>query len=178
MPVLAFWPWGMRDINSLNSDWTHTTCTGRLCNRRQSLNHWIASEVPTVRSVQLLSRVRLLATPRTVAYQASLSITNSRNLLKLMSIESVMPSNHLIFCCSLLLLPSIFPSIRVFSNELMLHLVAKVLELQFLLHATHYTVSLLLFHLILKTVKTTLRCSHILVGLFVFFKIFFYVDHF
>ena len=53
----------------------------------------------------------------TAVHQASLSITNSRSLLKLMSIESVMPSNHLILCCSLLLLPSIFPSIRVFSNE-------------------------------------------------------------
>ena len=68
-------------------------------------------------SVQSLSRVRLFAAPRTAARQASLSITNSRSLLKLMSIELVMPSNHLIFCCPLLLLPSIFPSIRVFSNE-------------------------------------------------------------
>ena len=72
-------------------------------------------------SVQSLSRVRLFATPWTAAGQASLSITNSRGLLKLMSIESVMPSNHLILCCSLLLLPSIFPSIRVFSNESVLH---------------------------------------------------------
>ena len=55
-------------------------------------------------------------------HQASLSITNSRSLLKLMSIESVMPSNHLILCHPLLLLPSIFPSIRVFSNELALHI--------------------------------------------------------
>ena len=68
-------------------------------------------------SVQLLSHVRLYATPRTAARQALLSINNSRSLLKLMSTESVMPSNHLIFCRSLLLLPSIFPSIRVFSNE-------------------------------------------------------------
>ena len=68
-------------------------------------------------SVQSLSRVRLFATPSTAAHQASLSITNSRSLLKLMSIESVMPSNHLILCCPLLLLPSIFPSIRVFSHE-------------------------------------------------------------
>ena len=67
-------------------------------------------------SVQLLSRVRFFATPWTAAYQASLSITNSRNLIKPMSIKSVMPSNHLILCHPLLL-PSIFPSIKVFSNE-------------------------------------------------------------
>ena len=69
----------------------------------------------SVSSVQLLSNVQLFATPWTAASQASLSITNSQSLLKLMSIESVMPSNHL--CRPLLLLPSIFPSIRVFSNE-------------------------------------------------------------
>ena len=67
-------------------------------------------------SVQLLGCVRLFVTPWTAARQASLSITNSRSLLKLMSIESVIPSNHLILCHPLLL-PSIFPSIRVFSNE-------------------------------------------------------------
>ena len=67
-------------------------------------------------SVQSLSHVRLFATPQTAAHQASLSITNSQSLLKLMSIELVMPSNHLILCHSLLL-PSIFPSISVFSNE-------------------------------------------------------------
>ena len=67
-------------------------------------------------SVQLLSLVRLFMTPWTAARQASLSITNSRSLPKLMSIESVMPSNHLILCCPLLL-PSIFPSIRVFLDE-------------------------------------------------------------
>ena len=67
-------------------------------------------------SVQSLSRVRLFVTPWTAAYQASLSIANSRSLLKLMSIESMMPSNHLILCHPLLL-PSFFPSIRVFSNE-------------------------------------------------------------
>ena len=71
-------------------------------------------------SVQLLSHVRLFATPWTAARQAFLSITNSQSLLKLMSIESVMPSNHLILCRPLLLPPSIFPSIRVFSNELVL----------------------------------------------------------
>ena len=63
----------------------------------------------TLSSVQLLSRVRLFATPWTEAHQASLSITNSQSLLKLMPIESVMPSNHLTLCCPLLLLPSIFP---------------------------------------------------------------------
>ena len=65
--------------------------------------------------VKSLSRVQLFATPWTIAHQASLSITNSRSLLKLMSIESVMPSNHVILCHPLLLLPSIFPRIRVFS---------------------------------------------------------------
>ena len=68
-------------------------------------------------SVQSLSHFRLFVTPWTAARQASLSITNSRSLLKLMSIESMMPSNHLIFCCPLLHLPSIIPSVRVFSNE-------------------------------------------------------------
>ena len=68
-------------------------------------------------SIQLLSQVWLFVTPWTAARQASLSITNSQSLLKLMSIESVMPSNHLILCCPLLLLSSIFPCIRVFSNE-------------------------------------------------------------
>ena len=67
--------------------------------------------------VQSLSRVRLFGTLWTVALQASLSFTNSWSLLKLMSIESVMPSNHLVLCHPLLLLPSLFPSIRVFSNE-------------------------------------------------------------
>ena len=73
-------------------------------------------------SVQSLSRVQLFATPWTVARQASLSITNSQSLLKLVSIESVLLSNRLILCCPLLLLPSVFPSIRVFSNESALHI--------------------------------------------------------
>ena len=68
-------------------------------------------------SVQSLSCIQLLVTPWTAAPQASLSITNSQSLLKLMSIKLVMPPNHLILCCPLLLLPSVFPSIRVFSNE-------------------------------------------------------------
>ena len=71
-------------------------------------------------SVQLLSGVQVFATPWTVAHQASLPITNSWSLLRLMSIEWVMPSNHLILCCPLLLAPSIFPSIRIFANELVL----------------------------------------------------------
>ena len=73
-------------------------------------------------SVQLLSCVWLFATPWTVAHQASLSITNSWTPPKPMSIELVMPSNHLILCHPLILLPSIFPSIRVYSNELALHI--------------------------------------------------------
>ena len=73
-------------------------------------------------SVQSLSRVRLLVTPSTAARQAFVSITNSLSLLKFMSIESVMPSNHLILCRPLLLLPSIFPSIRVFFNESVLRI--------------------------------------------------------
>ena len=70
-----------------------------------------------ISSGQSLSHVQLFATPRTASRQASLSITNSQSLLKLMSVESVMPSNHLILCRTLLLSPSIFPSIRVFSSE-------------------------------------------------------------
>ena len=72
--------------------------------------------------VRLLSRVQLFATPWTAACQASLSITNFQSLLTLMSIKSVIPSKHLILCYSLFLLSSIFPSIRVFSNELILHI--------------------------------------------------------
>ena len=80
------------------------------------INHGIFS------SVQLLSRVQLFVTPWTAACQTSLFITNSQTLLKLMSIESVMPSSHLILCHPLLLLPSIPPRIRVFSNESPLHM--------------------------------------------------------
>ena len=74
--------------------------------------------VISVQSVQSLSHVRLFATPWTAACQASLSITNTRSW----SIESVMPSNHLILCCPLLLLPSVFPSIRVFPDKSVLHI--------------------------------------------------------
>ena len=73
-------------------------------------------------SVQSLSHVLLFAAPWTAAHQVSLSITSSRRVLKFLSIESVMPSNHLILCRPLLLLPSIFPSIRVFSNESVLYI--------------------------------------------------------
>ena len=83
-------------------------------NRRQNDNQFS--------SVQLLSCVPLFVTPWTAAHQASLSITNAQSLLKFMSIESVMPSNHLILCHLLLVLPSIFPSIRVFSKESVLRI--------------------------------------------------------
>ena len=75
-----------------------------------------------ISSVQSLIHVQLFVTPWTAARQASLSTTNSQSLPKPMSIDSMMPSNHLIFCRPLLLLPSIFPSIRVFSNETALHI--------------------------------------------------------
>ena len=77
-------------------------------------------EIIVIISVQSLSRAPLFATPWNAAHQASLSITISESLLKLMSIDSMMPTNHLTFYCPLLLLPSIFPSIRAFSNELAL----------------------------------------------------------
>ena len=77
---------------------------------------------PVFSSVQLLSHIWLFVTPWTAAPQASLSITNSQSLLKLMSIELVKPSNHLILCLPLLLLPSFFPSIRVFSKESVLRI--------------------------------------------------------
>ena len=94
----------------------------------KSLNKEPAASIPafqrhvSVSSVQSLSHVRLFVTLWIAAHQASLSITNSRSSLRLMSIESVMPSNHLILCRPLLLLPSIFPKIRVFSNESALHI--------------------------------------------------------
>ena len=99
-------------------DWTCISCIGRWI-----LYHWATREAqPYIQSAQLLSSFRLFATPRTAARQASLSITNSQSLLQLMSLELVMPSNHLILCRPLLLLPSIFPSIRVSSNESVLHI--------------------------------------------------------
>ena len=85
-------------------------------------SEWTIWRLVRLRSVHSLSRVRLLVTSWTAAHQASLSITNSWSLLKLMSIGLVMPSNHLILCCHLLLLPSVFLSITVFSNESVLHI--------------------------------------------------------
>ena len=93
-----------------------------LCNLLQKLfYHFLCSQY-FLPSVSSLSCVQLFATPWTAAYQGSLSISNSQSLLKHMPIELVMPSNHLILCCPLLFLPSIFPSIRVFTNELVLHI--------------------------------------------------------
>ena len=95
-----------------------------------SLLKFVSIESICFSSVQLLSCVRFFETPWTAACEASLFITNSRSLLKLMSIESVMPSNHLILCHPFLLLPSIFPSIRVFSNESVLCIKWPILEFQ------------------------------------------------
>ena len=106
----------------------HSNPKKRQCQRMLKLLH----NCIHLSSVQSFSHVQLFATPWTEAHQTSLSITNSQNLLKLISIESVMLSNYLILCCPLLLPPSIFPRFRVFSNEsvLCLHQVAKVLEFQ------------------------------------------------
>ena len=112
--VLVFWPLGIWDFSFPARDQTQTPCTGRL-----SLNHWTSREAPVVRS---LRHIQLFRTLWTIARQASLNSTISQSLLKLISIELVMPSNHLIPCLPLLLLPSIFPSIRVFSHELAFHI--------------------------------------------------------
>ena len=101
--------------------------TGVSCIAGRFFTSWATREAPKgscsvqFSSIQLLSHVQLFATPWTAAHQASLSITNSQSLLKLMSIESVMPSNQFILFHPLLILPYIFPSIRVFSNESVLH---------------------------------------------------------
>ena len=96
----------------------------RCCREQYCIGTWDARSMNQGKfsSVQSLSCVRLFATPWIAACQASLSITNSRSSLKLMSIESVMPSSHLILCHPLLLLPPIPPSIRVFANESTLHM--------------------------------------------------------
>ena len=99
--------------------WCYSAGVQKRQSTLSSYYFWVTIKIVAF-SVQFsssLSRVWLFATPWTAARQASLCITNSRSLLKLMSIELMMPSNHLILCCPLLLLPSIFPSIRVFSNE-------------------------------------------------------------
>ena len=99
-------------------------------------------------SVQSLSHVQLFAIPRTAAQQASLSLTNSLSLLKLMSIESVMPSNHLILCCLFHLPPSIFPSIRVFSKESVLRLRSpKYLSFSFSISSTNEYSGLIFFRI-------------------------------
>ena len=98
--------------------WTQDTADLRKC----QYNYIGRIHVHQVSSVQSLSNVRLFATPWTASCQTSLSITNSQSLLKLMSIELVMPSNHLILCHPLLLPPSIFPSIRGFSNDSVLRI--------------------------------------------------------
>ena len=109
-------------------------------------------------SVQSLSCVRLVATPWTATCQASLSIIkhhqNSRSLLKLMSIELVMPFNHLILCCSLLLLPSVFPSIRVFFNQSSLQLTSDNYSGGYLYHCYYF----LRFYCKLSTVHLWIMC--------------------
>ena len=96
----------------------HSNPKERQCQRMLKLLH----NCIHLSSVQSFSHVQLFATPWTEAHQTSLSITNSQNLLKLISIESVMLSNYLLLCCPLILLPSIFLSIRVFSKESTLHI--------------------------------------------------------
>ena len=103
---IVLFPWSCPLYKSVWHQIRAEICHSEIIQNRESIN-----------SVQSLSPVQLLATAWTAACQASLSITNSWSLLKLMSIKSVMPFNHLILCHPLLLLPSVFPSIRVFSNE-------------------------------------------------------------
>ena len=100
-------------VHTCTHTYTHTNVF--VCNNKN------CTVVEEISSVQLVSSVRLFVNPWTAARQASLSITNFWSLPKLMSIESAIPSNHLILCHPLLFLPSIFPSIRVFSNESVLH---------------------------------------------------------
>ena len=113
-------------------------------------------------SVQSFSHVQLFVTPWTAACQASLSVNNSQSLLKLMSIELVMPSNHLILCCPLLLPPSVFPSIRVFSNESALRIRwPKYWSFSFSISPSNEYSGLISFRidwLDLLTVQSTLKC--------------------
>ena len=114
---INFLTWGMSIVNQLKTKSEETLIKSA---QRRKLG-WIFLKIGFI-WVQLLSCVRLFATPWIAACQASLSITNSRSLLKLMSIKLVMPSSHLFLCRPLLLLPLIPPSIRVFSNESALHM--------------------------------------------------------
>ena len=111
--ILEWFPISFSGRSSQPRDWTCISWFS--CIGRQVLYHYEAS------SVQSVSRVRTFVIPWPAACQSSLSITNSQSLLKLLSIELVMPSNHLILCCRLLLPPSVFSSIRVFSSEWVLH---------------------------------------------------------
>ena len=118
LPTSLGWAWLF--LLQLGKLWTYHNkhlITSHLINSFVCFPNLTISSLKQGFVVQSLSHVWLLGTPWTAARQASLSFTISRSLLKVTSIESVMPSNHLILCHSLLLLPSIFPSIRVFSNE-------------------------------------------------------------
>ena len=122
-------PWGHKESDTTEElNWTtarerfYFISTGILVNIEWFFFSLEGYSLTQFSSVQSLSRVQLFETPWTAAHQASLSITNSQSLLKLMSIPSVLPSNHLILCHPLLLLSSIFPSIRVFSNESVLRI--------------------------------------------------------
>ena len=116
--------WRMRHF-VLQGNWWNRFWIVRYFQKPISWSQSLHLLVSKFSSAQSLSRVRLFATPWIAARQASLPITNSRSLLKLMSTESGMPSNHLILCHPLLLLPSIFPSIRVFSDESVLHILVS-----------------------------------------------------
>ena len=112
--------WGFLLVFKLENRVHCSNKLGKSWIKAKSIRHVyqrISEDLIFFSSVQSLSRVQLFVTPWTAARQASLSITNSQSLLKLMSIKSVMPSNHLILCCPLLLPPLVFPSIKVFSNE-------------------------------------------------------------
>ena len=124
-PTPVFLPGKFHRQKSLEgcSPWDHWACAHH--------THTQSKKLPWTFVVQSLCRIRLFATPWTATHQASLSFSISQRLLRLTSIELVMPSNHLILCHPLLLLPSIFPSIRVFSNESALRIRwPSVLELQ------------------------------------------------
>ena len=110
--------------NAADGDCSHEIKGHLLFGRKAmtNLDSKLRSRHIQIRSDQSLSHVRLFATPRIAARQASLSITNSRSSLRLTAIESVIPSSHLILCHSLLLPPSIFPSISIFTNESVFHI--------------------------------------------------------